>query len=268
MQWQPAVVVWNEFRGTGVSTAAQKTRTSRPGQPAPPGEPVFYPYSDGEPMGESQPHVDAIRALLDALDDLFWDDDTVSVHGNMHWYWREGDVSQTRAPDAMVIPGVPMDHDRTSFRSWEHGGRVPAAIIETASYKTFRANLGEVREDYEANGVREYFVFDPTRRYLPAPLMGFRLSRRRYRDVPVEADGSMVSRGLNVRMRPEGRFLRLIDLRSGEPIPTRPERIAFYRTRLAESEARLAEREADLKRAHALLRKLGVDPDAAKRGTP
>ena len=222
-------------------------------------------------MGESQPHVDAIRALLDALDDLFWEDDTVSVHGNMHWYWREGDVTQTRAPGAMVVPGVPMDHDRTSFKSWEHGGVAPAAIIETASYKTYRANLGEVREDYEANGVREYFVFDPTRQYLDVPLVGFRFVRRRYRDLSAESDGSVVSRELNVRLRPEGRFLRLIDLRTGEPILTRPERLAFYQARLAEREARLAEQgallaeqAAELKRAHALLRKLGVDPEAAK----
>jgi len=264
-----------------VTTAAQRrTGLAKPGGPAtqPAGEPIFYPYSDGEPMGESQPHVEAIRAMLDALDDLFWNDEDVSVHGNVHWYWREGDVTQTRAPDAMVIPGVPMDHDRTSFKSWDYGGVVPAAIIETASYKTYRANLGEVREDYEANGVREYFVFDAARQYLPAPLMGFRLSRRRYRGLPVEADGSIVSRELNVRLLPEGRFLRLIDLRTGEPIPTRPERIAFYQARLAEREVQLAERDArlaerdaeiarkdaELKRVHALLRKLGVDPDANK----
>ena len=97
-------------------------------------EEIVYPFSDGEPMGESQPHIEAIRALLDSLDDLFWDTENVSVHGNVHWYWKKGDATQTRAPDAMVIPGVPMDHDRKSYMSWEHGGRVPSAIIETASH--------------------------------------------------------------------------------------------------------------------------------------
>ena len=72
---------------------------------------------------------------------------------------------------------------------------------------------------------------------LDVPLLGFRLSRRRFRDISVEADGSMFSRELNVRLRPEGRLLRLIDLRTGEPIPTRPERIAFYQARFAVWEA-------------------------------
>jgi len=257
-----------------VTTAAQPRR-GRSKAPAPAGGPIFYPYSDGEPMGESRPHVDAIRGLLDALDDLFWDDETVSVNGNVHWYWVEGDVTKSRAPDAMVIPGVPMDHGRTSFKSWEHGGAIPAAIIETASYKTYRANLGEIREDYEANGVREYFVFDPSGKYLDVPLFGFRLVRRRYRALVAESDGSVVSRELNVRLRPEGKFLRLIDLRTGEPILTRPERIEFYKDRLAEQEARrvaelavrdaeIARKDAELKKAHALLRRLGVDPDAVK----
>jgi len=239
-----------------MTTAAhRKTGTRKPrGQPAPPsGDGIFYPYSDGEPMGESQPHIEAIRALLDALDDLFWDEENVSVHGNMHWYWQEGDVTKTRAPDAMVIPGVPMDHDRTSFKSWEYGGAVPAAIIETASYKTYRANLGEVKDDYEANGVPEYFVFDPTRAYLDAPLLGFRLTRRRYRAVRADADGAMVSRELNARLRPDGRFLRLIDLGTGEPVPTRPERIAFYQARLAEREAQITERDARLAEQEARL---------------
>jgi Uma2 family endonuclease len=226
-------------------------------------------------MGESQPHVDAIRELLDSLDDLFWGRADVSVHGNVHWYWQEGDPRRIRVPDAMIIPGVPMDRTRQSFKGWEHGGAVPSAIIEVVSYDNWRDSLGPIRDDYEANGVREYFVFDPSGRYLEAPLLGFRLSRRRYRNLEPASDGSIASRELNVRLRPDGRSLRLIDLRTGEPLPTRPERIAFYQARLAEQEARrvaeLAERDAELvrkdaelKRAHALLRKFGVDPDATK----
>jgi Uma2 family endonuclease len=250
-----------------MTTAAhRKTGARKPrGRPAPAAsDGIFYPYSDGEPMGESQPHVEAIRALLDALDDLFWNEENVSIHGNVHWYWQRGDVTKTRAPDAMVIPGVPMDHERTSFKSWEHGGTVPAVIIETASYKTYRANLGEVREDYEANGVREYFVFDPTRAYLDAPLIGFRLTRRRYREIRAGAEGGMVSRELNARLQPDGRVLRLIDLETGEPVPTRPERIAFYQARLAERDAELARKDAELKRALDLLRQAGIEPGAPK----
>ena len=195
-----------------MTTATQRKQRSRKPdtRPAPLMiDDVVYPYSDGEPMGESQPHIEAIRALLDAIDDLYWDNENVSVHGNMHWYWKKGDATLTRAPDAMVIPGVPMDHDRKSYKSWEYADGVPSVIIETASRKTYRANLGEVRDDYEANGVREYFVFDASRLYLPKALFGFRLSRRRFRDIPEEADGSMISRELNVRAAGTGSSGRL-----------------------------------------------------------
>ena len=216
-------------------------------------EAIDYPFSDGEPMGESQPHVDAIRAMLDALDDLFWNDDDVSVHGNVHWYWKQGDTSLTRAPDAMVIPGVTMDFHRTSFKSWEHGGAVPSAIIETVSKNNYRTTLSEVREDYEENGVREYFIFDAMRLYLSAPLIGFRLSGGRYRRLVAEQDGSIVSNELNVRLLPEGQFLRMIDLRTGEPIPTRPERIAFYEGQFAEWKAKMAEQDAILAESKAVI---------------
>jgi len=94
----------------------------------------------------------------------------------------------------------------------------------------------------------------------------------------IEADGSMVSRELGVRLRPEGRILRLLDLRTSEPIPTRPERIAFYQARVLAQQAKIEEQEAqltekdkiiakfaeDLRRIQSLLRKAGIDPDAAK----
>ncbi len=245
---------------------------------------VVYPYSDGEPLGESQPHIDAIRVMLDSLDDLFWEDDSVSVHGNMNWYWRRGDVDSMRAPDAMVIPGVPMDFDRKSYQSWEHGNRAPTLIIETASAKTYRANLAEVKDDYERNRVREYFLFDATPYYLDHPLIGFRLNRKRYQEITPEADGSIVSNELGVRLRPEGRILRFVDRKTREPLPTRKERIEFYKARYEAAEARreaerakhdaemaiaedkLARQKAvarqqaeELRRALALLKKHGLD---------
>ena len=33
----------------------------------------------------------------------------MSIHGDMFWYWKEGDPGKRRAPDTMVLFGVPMD---------------------------------------------------------------------------------------------------------------------------------------------------------------
>ena len=89
----------------------------------------------------------------------------------------------------------------------------------------------------------------------------------------------MLSRELNVRLRPEGRLLRLIDLRTGEASPNQARgesrstkrdtrlweaQAAEREAQIAEREAQIAERNAEVARLTALLRKAGVDPDAQK----
>lgn len=215
-------------------------------------------------MGESEPHLQCIRWLLDAVEDVLRGRDEVSIHGDMFWYWRKGHPRENRAPDVMVLFGVPMDPTRLSYKSWEYRGIVPAVIIETASAEQEDQLLGEMRDDYERLGVREYFVFDWSDHYLEQPLYGFRLHGRKYRTIRPTADGCLQSQQLDVKLRPEGRMLRLVDAVTGQPIPTRQERLGMQRRELAELDAEIARKDAELKRAHAQLRKLGVDPDAIK----
>jgi Uma2 family endonuclease len=184
---------------------------------------IYYPSSDGKPMAETDFHVNAIRLLLDALNDYFADRNDVYVSGNTFWYWREGHPRFRRSPDAMVVVGVEK-RDRRSFRSWNEGGAVPAACFAVASGRTWRRDLGPVFRDYEANGVSEYFVFDPTRDYLDVPLLGFRRRGKSFRPVKADRDGAMESRELGLRLIPEGTMLRLADIRTGKPVPTRTER--------------------------------------------
>jgi len=169
-----------------VSTAAQRKtgRTKAPGRAAAPAaNGIIYPHSDGKPLGESEPHLQCIRWLLDAVEDVLRGRNEVSIHGDMLWYWREGHPRENRAPDVMVLFGVPMDPTRLSYKGWEHRGIVPAVIIETASAEQEGQLLGEMRDDYERLGVREYFVFDWSDHYLEQPLYGFRLHGRRYRAI-------------------------------------------------------------------------------------
>jgi hypothetical protein len=61
-----------------------------------------YRHSDGKPLAESEGHMQCIRWLLDALEDILKVRQNVSLHGDMFWYWQEGHPEKKRTPDAMV----------------------------------------------------------------------------------------------------------------------------------------------------------------------
>ena len=209
---------------------------------------IYYPSSDGKPMAETDFHVLAIRLLLDALDDVFAGRSDVYVAGNVNWFWEQGSRQLRRAPDVMVVFGVEKG-PRRSFRSWNEGGAVPAVCFEMASERTWKKNLGEVRADYEANGVREYFVFDPTREYIGSPLIGYRRRGRRFQRLRPDQVGGMESEELGLCLVPEGNMLRLVRPGTGDRILTREELAAAERARISALAAEVARLKAQLKAA-------------------
>jgi Uma2 family endonuclease len=216
---------------------------------------VYYPSSDGKPMAETDYHVLAIRLLLDALEDVFATRNDVYVAGNVNWFWERGNPRRRRAPDVMVVFGVEKG-PRRSFRSWREGGAVPAACFEMASERTWKKNLGQVKDDYEAAGVKEYFVFDPTREYLEAPILGFRRRGQRFRPIRPDRVGGMVSEGLGLCLVPEGIMLRLVHPESGELVLTRAEQASVER-------AKVSALSAEVERLRAQLRAQGRSPNGA-----
>jgi Uma2 family endonuclease len=200
---------------------------------------VYYPSSDGKPMAETDIHVDALVLLRQALQD-FENRSEVLITTNLFWYWEQGNPKARRAPDVMIVPGVPAQPPRRSFRSWQEGGAVPAAIFEITSWKTWRADMTVKYELYHDLGVREYFVFDPDARYVQPPLQGFRLRGGRYGKIRPGRDGDLSSQ-LGFRVRVEGKVLRLLVGRTGEPIPTRAELAARERERAEQLQQEVAE---------------------------
>jgi Uma2 family endonuclease len=223
---------------------------------------VYYPSSDGEPMAETDFHLLAIRILLDALDDVFEARADVYVAGNLNWYWAEGNRHKRWAPDAMVIFGVEKG-PRRSFRSWKEGGAAPAVCFEMASKRTWKKNLGEIRDDYEANGVQEYFVFDPTREYLEAPLVGFRRRGRRFQRIRPDSVGGMMSRQLGLCLVPDGQLLRLAHADTGDVVPTREEQIMAERARTSAATAQSEALAAEVARLRARLKAAGKSANGA-----
>jgi Uma2 family endonuclease len=191
-----------------------------------------YPDEDGRPMGDTDYHSIAMVSLRHGLEDYYCDHDDVYVGMNLIFYYEEGNAKARRDPDILVATGVVGKHRRRSFRLWEEGV-LPCTLFEVVSKKTVRVDVGEKVALYEQLRIPEYFLFDPEGRYMGRPLRGFRLRKGKYFELKPAADGSLISRQLGLRLRPEGELLRLIDLRTGQAVLTRLEK-----AELAEAEAR------------------------------
>ena len=198
-----------------------------------------FPDSDGRPMGDTDFHTQALIWLREALEDFFSGLAGWYVATNLIVYWDRTNPRKRRDPDVLVAR-VSHDKPRRSFRVWEEK-TVPRALFEVLSKKTWRVDMGPKKEEYARVGVPEYFLFDPEIMYLNPPLQGFRLRKGVYVPIEPESDGTLKSKTLGLRMRNEERMLRLIDPRTGAPIPTRTERIEQERWRAEESRRRVDE---------------------------
>jgi Uma2 family endonuclease len=175
----------------------------------------IYPSSDGKPMAETDVHVTLMASLLGTLRYFYRACDDVYVATNMFLYYQEGQPKKRRAPDIMVVKGVIGKHQRRSFKTWIENA-VPSCIIELTSRKTAKEDMKEKKPLYRKLGVKEYILFDPLHSYLPRQLMGYRLVKGRFKSIKPNADGSIRSKELGLRLVPEGRYLAMYDLKTGE----------------------------------------------------
>jgi Uma2 family endonuclease len=219
-------------------------------------ETVFYPESDGKPMGETDWHIWALILLREGLVDFFADQADVFIGSDMFLYYVEGDPSKNTAPDSMVVKGVARAKEfRRTFKTWAEKA-VPSAVFEIASEDTWRYDLGDKLLVYERLKVAEYYVFDPEALYVKPPLRGFRLRGGKYQPLKPAADGSLTSKELGLGLVAKEHLLRLIDARTGQPIPTRQER-----AELAEQRANEAKQLADQEKQRADQEKQRADQE-------
>ncbi len=181
------------------------------GAPPPrPYEPAFeddtdYPESDGQPMAETELHRDLMIDSILTLKARFQDVPAVCVSGNMLMYYVPRDAKKSVAPDVFVTFGIERKQRRI-YRIWEEG-KPPDFVLEFSSKGTFKNDLGAKKTLYaEVLGVREYFLYDAERKYLPTPLMGFRLVGAEYVPIRPEPDGKVFAAtlGLSLGLRGDG----------------------------------------------------------------
>jgi Uma2 family endonuclease len=230
------------------------TRTTRP-LPGTVHDPR-YPDWMKRPMGQTDFHSHAMMDLRASLDNFFTKDPYVYVTISLVFYYQQGDPRCKRDPDVLVARGVVGKHPRLSFRVWEEGV-LPCTLFEITEERTWRQDIGSKRRLYARINIPEYFVFDPEGQFLGPVLRGFRSVNGRSIEMTPNADGSLDSAQLGLRLTPEGSMLRLSDLRTGQRILTRIEQREADRHQLQTERQRLAELDAEIARLRVQLRRRG-----------
>lgn len=182
---------------------------------------VEYPISDGQPMAESPLHLKVMFDLIEGLTRRYAEVSDVWVGGNLFLCYERGNPAACLAPDVLVAKGVVADRMRHNYLLWEE--KVPPClVVEVTSRKTRREDQVKKKNVYERIGVEEYILFDPSGEYLRPRLQEYRLQGGlqggRYGAVRLEEDGSLLSQATGLRLRPEGKRLRLVDEATGEPV--------------------------------------------------
>lgn len=128
--------------------------------------------------------------------------------------------------------------ERRSYLLWNE--RPLSLIVEVTSLDTRNRDTEFKKSLYQRIGTEEYVLFDPLGEYLRPPLQGYRLLRGLYQPIPLEPDGSLLSRTTGLRLKREGYRLRMVDIVTGKPVLWTEE----LEARVAKAEARAAEEAA------------------------
>lgn len=194
----------------------------------------LYPESDGKPMAETDLHIDEIFRMRQILRAYFAEMLDVYVSGNLMMYYEEGMPSKAVSPDMLVAFGVGKKARRT-YKIWEEG-KPPDFVVEFSSKGTVQNDLDRKMKLYARLGISEYFLYDVDRRYLPIPLMGFRLTGGDYVEISPNTDGGIPSQTLGLDFHLLADSFGIYDPSVGEWLQT-PTEAAETRAERAEAEA-------------------------------
>ncbi|MBW8873399.1 MAG: Uma2 family endonuclease [Acidobacteria bacterium] len=233
---------------------------------------IDYPTSDGQPMAETTLHRKVMNALIVGLERRYAAVPDVWVGGNLFLCYERGNPAAIVAPDVLLAKGV-TKWDRPNYLLWEE--TPPSLVVEVTSRKTRREDQGKKKLLYERLGIEELVLFDPYGEYLRPRLQGYQLERGRYQLIPLERDGSLLSRTTSLRFQPEGEKLRLVDAVTGELILWPEEETAARQAaeaRAAEeigarqaAEAKAAEEAAARRETEAKLRALELELERLRK---
>jgi Uma2 family endonuclease len=206
---------------------------------------VYYPESDGRPMGETDLHREAMVRHIELLSD-YYRGQQVYVTGDLLVYYEEGNPKKFIVPDAFVAKGVAPGPRRT-FLIWLEG-KAPDVVIETTSRKTKHKDTVLKPALYARLGIAEYFLFDPEGDYLAPRLQGHRLEAGQYVPIEPDGDGRLASRELDLHLKVEAGQLQLYRRDNGERLLTAAERSERDRQACRAAKAEVARLREELRR--------------------
>ena len=181
------------------------------------------PSADGLALMGTARHGDALFAAFGALLRHFRRQPGLFIATQLPLCHDPRDRRRHVIPD-LLVAHANWDRGESTYRLWE--APAPHFVLEIASRSTVDRDLGFKKREYERMGVLEYWQLDQSGELLPQPLLGHRLSGRRYRQLRPSGlvDGReayySAALGLELRSRGEGLELRLVfrDPRTGADI--------------------------------------------------
>lgn len=208
-------------------------------------EEELYPESDGKPMADTDLHIYWIAWMRDVLRMHFLRNPEVYISGNIMMYDIEGPMRTAVSPDILVAFGLGQKFRRT-YKVWEEG-KPPDFVMEFFSKRTYRNDLDEKMTLYARMAIPEYFLYDPDRRYLSSPLLGFRLVEGKYVQITPDADGRIHSEILNLDFQLLDDGLSIYDL-EGRQLRSSEEKLEHAEERAEHAEAEIERLQAELAR--------------------
>ena len=214
----------------------------------------LYPESDGKPMAETERHFRELLKNFNRIENHFAHIPDVYVLGDMMMYYEEGNPRKSISPDIFVAFGIGKK-ERRIYKIWEEG-KPPDFILEFASKGTYHNDLTRKVQLYAEIGIPEYFVYDVDRRYLPAPLLGFRLIGDDYVEIASLATGGLPSVTLGLEFHALDDSLGIYDPEAEAWLKTSAERAEDAEERANQEADARHKAEAEVSRLQAELERL------------
>ncbi len=121
---------------------------------------TIYPENNGEPMSNNTERLRLIVEIKENLELMFAKDPNVFIADDLLWYPVEGNNKLCKAPDVMVVFGIPKGY-RGSYQQWLENDIAPQVAFDIWSPGDSLIPILEKFKFYESYGVEEFYLYDP-----------------------------------------------------------------------------------------------------------